>query len=74
MSKAKNSIQENVIQVASVHGLSPTFKWIDYFPAAHNDKECNALIEKAASSLDLPIQWKSHPFKFVEDFGWYSKQ
>ena len=74
MSKTQNSIQGNVIQVASAYGLSPTFEWIDYFPAAQNDKECNTLIEKVASNLDLPIHWKPHPFKFGEDFGWYSKR
>ncbi len=74
MTALKDAIQEEVIEVAKAHGLEASFEWVDYFPSAQNHTECNQRIEQAATRLNLSIQWKSHPFKFGEDFGWYSKE
>ena len=39
-----------------------------------NADECNALIKKAANANGLKTEQKINPFKWGEDFGWFSKK
>jgi len=47
---------------------------VEYFPASENNIECNKYITKAAEENNFQIIKRPYPFKFGEDFGWYSKQ
>ena len=49
-------------------------KWFEYFPASENDFECNQYISNAAKTNKFDIKKRAHPFKFGEDFGWFSKK
>lgn len=60
----KNICQENQIAFEVA--------WFEYFPASTNDVECNEYITNAAKANQLTIKEGSHPFKFGEDFGWFS--
>lgn len=60
-------------RVAQAYSLKYRTDWFDYFPSAVNDPLCNELIRKAAVKNGLQLIEKPVPFKFGEDFGWYSK-
>ncbi|KAA3623204.1 MAG: amidohydrolase [Bacteroidetes bacterium] len=53
-----------------------TFKvrWFEHFPASRNDAECVQLVNKAASEQGFNIIERPYPFKFGEDFGWFSQK
>lgn len=69
----KEKITSLVKSVSSEHGLLYGIKWFDHFPATVNNPECNEMIKDAAAKNGYDLIIKSHPFKFGEDFGWFSK-
>jgi amidohydrolase len=56
------------------YGLHFTTEWFDYFPASINYPPCNDIITGAAQAAGLAINERPYPFKFGEDFGWFSKE
>ncbi|MCJ7757621.1 MAG: amidohydrolase, partial [Gillisia sp.] len=74
MEKLKSVINQFLIQVCSQNNLKFETGWFDYFPASVNDPSCNELILKAAETNHFKIKEKPFPFKFGEDFGWFSKK
>lgn len=74
MEKLKSVINQFLIQVCSQNNLKFETVWCDYFPASVNDPFCNELILKAAETNHFKIKEKPFPFKFGEDFGWFSKK
>ncbi len=69
-----SKIEVLVEQICRMHKLDFSLEWLEYFPASINDAECNNQIHKAALENSLEIIEKEHPFRFGEDFGWYSKK
>ena len=49
-------------------------KWLQHFPASSNNLECNQHVRKAAQENGFEIIERPHPFKFGEDFGWFTKK
>jgi len=74
MEKLKSVINQFLIQVCSQDNLKFETGWFDYFPASVNDPFCNDLILKAAETNHFKIKEKPFPYKFGEDFGWFSKK
>lgn len=64
-------ITENACQNAKVKF---EFNWFEYFPASINDIDCNKMVMEVAKELDLNLIENSYPFKFGEDYGWFSKK
>ncbi len=56
------------------NGLELELEWLEYFPASANDPMCNAFIERAARENKLKVKESPCPFRFGEDFGWYSRE
>ena len=54
--------------------LKYTVEWFEHFPASDNNHVCNEYISKAAITNKFQVIDKNHPFKFGEDFGWFSKK
>ncbi|SDQ04953.1 amidohydrolase [Flagellimonas zhangzhouensis] len=73
MQTLKSTISNLIKQKSKQHRLDFELNWLEYFPASSNDFECNAYIQKAALENDFYIIERDHPFKFGEDFGWFSK-
>jgi len=71
-------LKEQVLQIAGDtcqrNSLSFTCNWFDYFPASINNDECNKLITRSALANGFTIKERPYPFKFGEDFGWFSKK
>ncbi len=74
MEKLKSVINQFLIQVCGQDNLKFETGWFDYFPASVNDPFCNDLILKAAETNHFKIKEKPFPYKFGEDFGWFSKK
>lgn len=76
--KLLNRLKENIIQsieqICTQHSLQYEINWFEYFPASINDQTCIHSVRKAAQKNDLTIIEQNHPFKFGEDFGWFSEK
>ena len=72
MEELKTKLSHLVTTVSDAHALEHDISWFDYFPASVNDPECNQLIRNAAAGHGLEVKERPLPFKFGEDFGWYS--
>jgi metal-dependent amidase/aminoacylase/carboxypeptidase family protein len=62
-----------LVAVTNKHSLQFTTEWFDYFPTTVNNTTCNELIIQAAEANGFTLYQKPHPFKFGEDFGWFSQ-
>lgn len=73
-----NALKENITnavdRICTDHALKYSIDWFEYFPASINDKNCIETVRQAAQKNGLEIIEQPHPFKFGEDFGWYSKK
>ena len=74
MSLLTSKIKTLVDGICLSNHLDFSFEWLEFFPASINDEECTAHIQKAANANGFEIINKEHPFRFGEDFGWYSKK
>jgi amidohydrolase len=74
MERLKADVERILSDVCPKHNLPYTSAYFDYFPAVVNDPFCNEVIAEAAKKYNFDIIDKSVPFKFGEDFGWYSKE
>ena len=70
----KSQIDALVKKTCQMHTLEYKLEWLEYFPASHNNIDCNNYIEKAAQENKFKIIKRPYPFKFGEDFGWFSKE
>ncbi|WP_231567331.1 amidohydrolase [Lacinutrix sp. Hel_I_90] len=74
MESLKKNVDSILLEVCPKHELPYTTKWFDYFPAVVNDGFCNQVITASAKTYNYNIINKSVPFKFGEDFGWFSEK
>lgn len=74
MENLKQDLSKILFEVCQKHKLHYSLKWFDYFPAIVNNKNCNQIILETAKNFNYDIIEKSAPFKFGEDFGWFSKK
>lgn len=54
--------------------LSFQLDWFEHFPASANEERVNGIVRDAAQGLGLEIKTMPHPFRFGEDFGWFSRE
>jgi len=69
----KSKITQLIEEICTAHQLAFQIEWFEHFPAAENNEACNTIIKKAALKNKFKLIQKPHPFKFGEDFGWFSK-
>lgn len=62
-----------VVEIAKANKLTVTITYCEYFPATVNDASSNDLIRKAAKKSGYPVAELMEPFKWSEDFGFYTK-
>ena len=70
----KFKIDDILRRVTKQHHLKYSAKWFDYFPTVVNNEYCNQLIHATANNNNFKIIQKRHPFRFGEDFGWFSQK
>ena len=74
MKKMKNDIEYILAKIIKDHKLGISVEWIEYFPATENDKTCNNLINNSAKVNGYTLSERPYPFRFGEDFGWFSRK
>ena len=72
MQQLKSRILKVVNEISNTSKLQYDVEWLEYFPASINDHASNEIVRQAALDSKLKITEKNYPFKFGEDFGWYS--
>jgi amidohydrolase len=70
----KTQIEAVLKKTCRIHKLEYEVEWLEYFPASNNNIACINHIEKAAQENKFKIIKRPYPFKFGEDFGWFSKK
>ncbi len=73
MLRLEAEIKRTISTIAKNRDLRFKVNWFEHFPAATNHPECNNIVEQAAKRAGLSIVKRAYPFKFGEDFGWFSK-
>lgn len=74
MQQLKERLLMIVVDACAIHSLQFHIDWFDFFPSAVNDARCNQLVREAAIASGLSIKEQPVPFKFGEDFGWYTAE
>ncbi|MBX2941305.1 MAG: amidohydrolase [Cyclobacteriaceae bacterium] len=74
MNKVKHNLQEVITTTCQVHHLECKINWFEYFPASINNPLSVEYIKEVARASGYPIVERPYPFKFGEDFGWFSKE
>jgi len=70
----KNNIENIIIITASKENLEFKISYSEIYPAIINNKKCIDLIEKSANKNKLEVDYKNTPFKWAEDFGYYTQK
>lgn len=73
MEVLKKKILNLVGSICTDEKLKFNIQWFDHFLATVNHAKCNEIIKEAAIKNDYQLITKPHPFKFGEDFGWFSQ-
>lgn len=73
MQKLKLEIENFCKQICHSNSLEYKIEWFEYFPASINNDHCNTLVQSAIKNNKLKAIARTYPFRFGEDFGWYSQ-
>jgi amidohydrolase len=73
MEQLQATIETQVAAICAEKELTFQFNWFEHFPASKNNATCNDYIRNAAKANGLMLIERPYPFKFGEDFGWFSK-
>lgn len=74
LQQLENTIQQMSLDIASKYGLKTEFQFTETFYATQNDLQAVSIVRKAAVSLGLEVIEKDFPFKWGEDFGFFTNQ
>ena len=66
--------EQIIKRIAEEENLKCTLEYSEVFPATVNHKECVELIQESARENQLSIETISKPFKWSEDFGYYTEK
>lgn len=66
---------EKIIQeISRSENLKCVFSYSEVFPATVNSDRCVDMVEESAKQLGLEIEFVKTPFKWSEDFGYYTEK
>ncbi len=74
MERLKKEVDIILSEVCPKHKLKQIATYFDYFPTVVNDRFCNQVITETAKTFKYDLINKNIPFRFGEDFGWFSKK
>jgi len=73
MTQLKKDILTHIGTVTDQNKLQYQITWLEHFPASENHLDCNTIIKNTAEALKFKVLERNYPFKFGEDFGWFSR-
>lgn len=66
---------ENTIrEISEKEHLKYEISYNESFPASVNNDECVSIVEQSAKQNNLEIKYNEKPYKWSEDFGYYSQK
>lgn len=68
----KESLRTAISRICKDQKLEVSFSFSEEFAAIHNHQVCTDIIRKAANENKLPVQDLQYPFRWSEDFGYYT--
>ena len=74
MERLMQDLEHILLEVCPKYNLPHTAKWFDFFPTVVNDEICNQIVMETAKACNYDIIKKNTPYKFGEDFGWFSEK
>jgi amidohydrolase len=74
LKKVEKKLISAAEEIARKHELTMEYQFTQTFYANINDKEANELVKLAAKELNFPIEERKHPFKWAEDFGFFTSR
>jgi amidohydrolase len=60
-------------QLAARWRLAHALSWHEAFTATESDPQCVAVVREAAAAVGLPVQDLPEPFRWSEDFGYFTQ-
>jgi len=73
ISQLRDSLEKEINSICKKQRLSVVFEYKEEFPAVSNTKEELDLVHNAASENRLPYIELEEPFRWSEDFGYFSE-
>jgi len=67
-------LRQQIERIAGQHNLRCDVSWRETFAATVNDAATVAMIGQAALDCDLKVVQRSHPFRWSEDFGQFTRR
>ena len=74
MDEIVTAMNECLAIICDLHTLRYETEWFDYFPATVNNDFCNDVVIRAATENGLQMALQPTPFKFGDDFGWFTQR
>jgi len=63
-----------VMEISKAEKLSCNISYCEVFPATVNNDKCVDIVEQSAKQINLKIKKIEKPFKWSEDFGYYTQK
>ena len=63
-----------IMEISKAEKLSCKISYSEVFPATVNNDECIGIVEQSAKQNNSEIKYIEKPFKWSEDFGYYSQK
>jgi len=73
METLTSRIEALVTEISEDEQLKHGFMLTEVFPATVNDPACVSMIERAARQQQIPLKRLEEPFRWSEDFGYYTE-
>jgi len=72
LERVRDELASRAGQLARDAGLEHELSWHEAFAATESDDDCVAAIEAAASQAELYARYLDEPFRWSEDFGYFT--
>lgn len=66
--------EEIVKEIANLERLTCEISYSEVFPATMNNERCVGIVEQATKQNGLDVEYIKTPYKWSEDFGYYSEK
>ena len=69
-----DNCEKIIKKISKAEKLSCEISYSEAFPATVNNDDCVGIVEQSAKQIDLDIQNIEKPFKWSEDFGYFTEK
>jgi amidohydrolase len=63
-----------ITEISKTENLGCKISYSEAFPATVNNDECVDIVEQSAKNIDLDIEYIEKPFRWSEDFGYFTEK